>query len=93
MDQEQPFIPVMATGRFTTTMSLHLVVISRDMPSLRALVATTRCAQVKLDPDHNEQVSNDIVRVVSANVQKFSWVDGFNSEFERGECSKGLILA
>ena len=77
---------ITAIGERSSKEYPRLMIISRDMPSMTALVANKRCARIKLDPDYNKQVNDDIVKVVSANVRKFSWMDGFSPEFETGEC-------
>ncbi|KAF7502472.1 hypothetical protein GJ744_005687 [Endocarpon pusillum] len=58
------------------TAAWKLVVVSRPIPGFRPT------ARVNLDPDNDKQVSNDITRFVSARVQEFSGLDGFNGEFQ-----------
>lgn len=50
------------------------MIISRDMPGLQ------KCPRIKLDPDLNSQVANDIERYITARVHKMSSVDGVNTE-------------
>ncbi|KAL9106323.1 MAG: hypothetical protein Q9227_008659 [Pyrenula ochraceoflavens] len=77
-------------GRESMNDSLRMMIISRDMPSLMPLLTNMQCDRMKLDPDHNEQVNEDIMKVISANIQKLSWTDGFSFEFEE-EAQKILL--
>ncbi|KAJ9658996.1 hypothetical protein H2198_003425 [Neophaeococcomyces mojaviensis] len=60
----------------SSTATWNLVVVSRPIPGFRPT------ARVNLDPDNDKQVSNDINSFVSARVQEFSGLDGFNGEFQ-----------
>jgi hypothetical protein len=65
--------------------SLRLMIVSRDLPSIAALMTRTKCGRVNLDSDHEDQIKRDIERVASANVQRFSWMDGYSPRFEEGK--------
>lgn len=62
--------------------TVRLVIVSRDLPSIAALVTRTKCGRVNLDSDHEDQIKSDIERVASANVKRFSWMDGYSPRFE-----------
>ena len=55
--------------------SFKLLIASRDMHLLR------KVPTIRLDPDHDRQVVNDIERFISSNVEKLSSIDGFNKDF------------
>ncbi|RFU32974.1 hypothetical protein B7463_g3376, partial [Scytalidium lignicola] len=52
-----------------------MAIISRNIPGLQS------CLQVKLEPDNEERVANDIERFISARVEELSRIKGFNDEF------------
>jgi ankyrin repeat protein len=58
----------------STSTAFRLVIVSRDMLSLRG------CVRVKLDPDNNEKVASDIERFISMRVDDLSKIEGFNDE-------------
>jgi NACHT domain len=58
-----------------STGAFRIVIVSRDMAGLR------RCTRVKLDPDNEERVANDIKLFISAKVQELSRIEGFSEEF------------
>ena len=62
-------------GSQLATKSFRLIIVSRDIPGLRG------CAQVKLDPDNEEQVTSDIERFISVKVEELSRIEGFNEGF------------
>ena len=58
-----------------TITGFKLVIVSRDIPGLQG------CAQVKLNPDNNQRVTNDLERFISVRVQELSRIEGFNEAF------------
>ncbi|OCK99917.1 uncharacterized protein K441DRAFT_440748, partial [Cenococcum geophilum 1.58] len=54
-----------------TDKAFKLVIVSRDISSLHS------CAQVKLDPDNDGLVANDIERFISIRVQELLRIEGF----------------
>jgi ankyrin repeat protein len=57
----------------STTTAFRLAIVSRDLPGLQG------CARIKLDPDNNEHVSDDIERFISSHVDELSRIEGFNN--------------
>jgi ankyrin repeat protein len=52
-----------------------LAIVSRDMPGLQG------CTRVRLDPDNDEMVVDDIKLFVSARIEELSRITGFNDDF------------
>lgn len=63
---------------------IRLVVVSREIAPMKALTLATKCAWIKLESEHDEQVRDDVVRFVSGSVKKFASMEGFIPEFETG---------
>jgi ankyrin repeat protein len=63
-----------------TPISTHgtfkLVIVSRDIPGLRSCTM-----RVRLDPDNDKKVGDDIQLFVSARVAELLRIDGFNNDF------------
>ncbi|PGH27749.1 hypothetical protein AJ80_00537 [Polytolypa hystricis UAMH7299] len=55
--------------------TFRMVIVSRDISGLHS------CARVKLDPDNEEQVANDIGLFISLKVKELSRIEGFSEEF------------
>jgi ankyrin repeat protein len=53
-----------------------LAVVSREIPDLRG------CTQIRLDPDNNEKVIDDIERFVSARVKELKKIEGFTGKVQ-----------
>jgi hypothetical protein len=69
-----PRIISLLTGESSSSTkgTLKLAIISRDIPGLRGCTA-----RVRLDPDNNKQVVDDIRLFVSARVRELSKIEGF----------------
>jgi hypothetical protein len=56
--------------------NFKLAVVSREIHDLRG------CTQIRLDPDNNEKVIDDIERFVSARVKELKRIEGFTEEVQ-----------
>jgi ankyrin repeat protein len=55
--------------------SIKLVIVSRVLQDLKGT------AQIRLDPDHDENVTSDIERFISTRVEELSHIEGFDEKF------------
>ena len=67
--------------------ALRLVLVSRVIPSLTML---TKCTPMEIDGGNDEQISADVARMVSYNVEKLSRLPGFTEDF-REEVQSTLL--
>ena len=79
------FLP--SPTRTGSNSALQLVLVSREIPSLTML---TKCAPVEIDGGSDEQVSADVAKMVSFNVDKLSRLPGFTEDF-REEVQSTLL--
>jgi ankyrin repeat protein/nucleoside phosphorylase len=66
----------------STVGDFKLIVVSRELP--RPITAKlSRFPRLKLDPDSDDKVNNDIKRFISVKVDELSEIEGFNDRFRR----------
>ena len=65
--------------------AVKIIIVSRDY-----LQGLDKLKRIKLDPDHDQHVNDDIDKVVSAKVQALSRIDGFDEQF-RSAIQKTLL--
>ncbi|KAI9667743.1 MAG: hypothetical protein M1821_000560 [Bathelium mastoideum] len=107
-DNESTHWPIQKLNALATTVAERssneyprLIVISRELPSMTALVANTRWAQIRLNADQCEQVNDDIGKMISAlkaqnilfrlSEGTFSWVRFVMNALEREATVTGVL--